>query len=202
MFSRGELPRRVDGGADRGAEPLRDPHRPRDGGHRHGAAVGLRRIRLPGQPVRALAAEHVRAVRPGLVALDADAHPQLRPALGPPGAVQAAQQRVVDRVDGRPVRRVRHRHRARAAGSATCSSRATSRAARRSCRRPSRSRRARRVQHRLEQLRAERRRGVAAERAGRLPARAARRSRSGDGARRLRPQLQPRAPRSLHRALR
>ena len=59
-----------------------------------------------------------------------------------------------------------------------------------------------RLQHRLEQHRAERRRGVAAERAERLAAHAARRSRAGDAARRLLGRLRAPGPRRVHRHVR
>ena len=52
------------------------------------------------------------------------------------------------------------------------------------------------LQHRVRQLRAERRRGLAAERQGRLPADDPRRSRAGDGARQLRHLVQQRRPRA------
>ena len=59
-----------------------------------------------------------------------------------------------------------------------------------------------RLQHRLEQPRAERRRRVAAERAERLAARAARRSRAGDAARRLLGRLRAPGHGGLHRPVR
>ena len=55
-----------------------------------------------------------------------------------------------------------------------------------------------RLQDRVQQLRAERRRRVAAQRAERLAARAPRRSRPGDRARQLRRRLQQRRPQLLH----
>ena len=58
------------------------------------------------------------------------------------------------------------------------------------------------LQHRLEQLRAERRRGVAAERAERLPADAARRSGAGDAARRLLGRLRAPGHGRVHRHVR
>ena len=108
MFSTTNLPGASTQNITDARRPLRPPHRTDHGDQRHGAPQRRQQsLRVSRTAHRTRAAERARTLCPGLVAVHADADPELRRAVGTAAADGAAERLVLDVGVLRPLRPVR-----------------------------------------------------------------------------------------------
>ena len=202
MFTTANFPGASEADPQRRAPALRAADRPRQRRQCDLAAERVdRRVRVSRHARSAVQPAGVRRLRAGFLARDAEPDAELRPALGSGAAVPGHHRHLRLGDARRSLRRVRHRVRAGRAAVQPLPAGHPRRRRHRAEVHGVRQQRAR-LQDRMEQLRAEHRRGLAAARAGRLAPFDHGRPRYGDDPWRLLAELQPRAHGPVHRQLR